>query len=442
MRYIISILSLTLLIGNYQLTGQDFAPVINKAWESNEQLKAKNFELGSAIMAYRESSAMFGPTATFGIQYTLSAGGRSIQIPVGDLLNPVYSTLNNLTSSNSFPQISNVNEQFLPNNFYDSRIRINQPVYYPDLMINKKLKKESVRLKELEIRSFKRLISADIMKAHFQCVAARQSLAILSYADTLMLEAKRSTQSMIRNGVALPSALSRIENQIAMLEAQKTEALSIYHNTVRYYNFLQGSNDDAINFAEIPVAELPDINESGINPREEIAQIEQGILLQNFALQKEKQFYYPRLGMQLDLGSQAFDFKFKPYALLGINFEMNLFDSRRHNFRREQVKLALQSSELQKSDAEDQIRLQIATAKENLSSAVSQSGAYKLRINATEKIYTEVFKKYKEGVANYLELIDAHTQLLQIKLQYNISKANAWVRWAEYIYAAAIYPVN
>jgi hypothetical protein len=69
---------------------QDFSALVSKAWEHNQQLKAREFQLESANHLFKEAKSMYGPTVGFGVQYTLAAGGRSIQLPVGDLLNPVY----------------------------------------------------------------------------------------------------------------------------------------------------------------------------------------------------------------------------------------------------------------------------------------------------------------------------------------------------------------
>ena len=61
---------------------------------------------------------------------------------------------------------------------------------------------------------------------------------------------------------------------------------------------------------------------------------------------------------------------------------------------------------------------------------------------ATDKIYKEVFQKYKEGTANYLELLDAQTQVTQLKIQYVLSQQNAWMKWADYMYATAAFPIE
>jgi len=64
-RYL-QILMLTLV---YSKTfSQDFTPLINMAWENNQELKSKNFQIESATQALMESKAMYGPEVKFGVQ--------------------------------------------------------------------------------------------------------------------------------------------------------------------------------------------------------------------------------------------------------------------------------------------------------------------------------------------------------------------------------------
>jgi len=432
-------ISLTISITTTCLQAQDFGPLVRLAWQNNDQLKSKNFQLESAGHSLKEARSLYGPTLSFGTQYTLASGGRSIQFPVGDLLNPVYSTLNQITASNAFPQIDNVNEQFLPDNFYDARFRITQPIYYPDLAINRQLKREAIEMKQLELKAFKRQISKEVMHAYFQVESSKKAMDIFLAADTLLREAGRTTQSLIRNGVALPSALSRIETQIASITAQQIDAASNHQNALRYYTFIVGSNEV---YADIDLSDLPDTKEAIGQQREEIDQINQGIKMQSLAVQKENQFYLPKVGLQLDLGSQAFDFGFEPYAILGVNVEVNLFDSNRHAHRKDVAKADIMAAESQKAHVSEQIALQTAVARQNLISAIDQANTFKPRMAATDKIYKEVFQKYKEGIANYLELLDAQTQVTQLKIKYILAQQNAWMKWADYIYAAAIFPID
>lgn len=438
-RYL-QILMLTLV---YSKTfGQDFTPLINMAWENNQELKSKNFQIESATQALMESKAMYGPEVKFGVQYTLAAGGRSIAFPVGDLLNPVYNTLNQMTQSNRFPQISNVNEQFLPNNFYDARFRFTQPIYYPDLAINKKLKMEILEQKNLEIKAFKRLVSKQTMQAYIQYAMTQNAIDIYLSADTLLTEAKRTTQSMIKNGIALPTAMSRLENQSAELLSQKTEALSNQKNAENVLRFVLGINDSG----SIPIVSgfkaVPTLVLDNITEREELLQLKQAAQMQSLAVQKEEKHYLPKIGAQLDAGSQDFDFGWQPYALLGINVDINIYDSKKHHHRKQAAKADIMATEAMFQQTENQIKLQQNVAKENLNTAIKQANIFETRIKATQKIYDEVFVKYKEGTAGYIELVDAQTQYTQIKMQHLLAKNNAWIKWAEYIYAAAIFPIQ
>ncbi|MFN8339495.1 MAG: TolC family protein [Saprospiraceae bacterium] len=421
---------------------QDFDPLVRQAWANNQELKAKHFQLESATQALLEAKAMYGPEVKFGVQYTLAAGGRSIALLVGDLLNPVYSTLNQLTQSNAFPQIQNVKEQFLPNNFYDARFRVSQPIYYPDLAINKRLKTELIEQKNLEIKAFKRMISKQVMQAYIQYAATQHVINIYQSADTLLAEAKRSTHSMIKNGVALPTALSRLENQNAELISQKTEATANHANAAHYLRFLLGLNDND----ELPVVEEvyqmpPNALASG-SEREELLQLNQAIKLQTLSIEKENNFYLPKLAAQLDAGSQDYNFGWQPYAILGVNLEMNIFDSKKHSYRKQSAKTEIAAIQATYEQADQQIELQRQIAKENLDAAIVQANVYESRIKATKKIYDEVFTKYKIGNASYIELIDAQNQFTSIQLHHLLAKNNAWIKWSEYVYALALFPIQ
>ncbi|MFO0450566.1 MAG: TolC family protein, partial [Pseudomonadota bacterium] len=83
---------------------------INEAFTNNLVLREKKLALDKSLLAIKEARNLFLPTTWFETQYTLAKGGRTIDIPIGDLLNPVYNTLNQLTSSTRFPQIQNVKE--------------------------------------------------------------------------------------------------------------------------------------------------------------------------------------------------------------------------------------------------------------------------------------------------------------------------------------------
>src|SRR5512133_1926026 len=69
------------------------------------QQKQSNYEL--SMQQLKQARGLFFPSLSLNARYTVSEGGRVIEFPVGDLLNPVYSTLNQLTASSQFPVLEN-----------------------------------------------------------------------------------------------------------------------------------------------------------------------------------------------------------------------------------------------------------------------------------------------------------------------------------------------
>ena len=106
----------------------------------------------------------YSPEIGFVGNYTPAAGGRTIAFPVGDLLNETYSTLNQLTKTNKFPSITKSKCTVLPNNFYDLKARIIQPIIRPEIKINESLKQEQVNLQEIQVDITSRDLTLEIKK--------------------------------------------------------------------------------------------------------------------------------------------------------------------------------------------------------------------------------------------------------------------------------------
>ncbi|MBL0083049.1 MAG: TolC family protein [Saprospiraceae bacterium] len=418
------------------LAAQVFQNYIEKAWQKNEALQAKTFDLKAAESSYLEAKAMYGPSVSFTTNYTLAAGGRNIAFPVGDLLNPVYNTLNNLTNSQQFGLLENQEINFFPNNFYDAKINVTQAIYYPDLALNKKLKRYETDLKLLEIKAFKRQLSKEVMISGFQLASANAVEKIYAEAAKLLSEAQRATQSMVNNDIAPIASLRRIEAQMADVEAQQIQANTMVKNALAYFVFLTGEPLDSNELATLPL--LPSQTQTGVGTREELMQLAKGTEMTQLAIDKENNYYVPKVGAQLSLGSQDFNFGWQPYALFALNVDINLFDNKRHKYRTDATKAKMQEQQLKYNHAQSLLDLEVMTSENKCNAALSQVNTYAPRVRFAEQFYKDVYTRYKEGVAGYLELVDAQAQLTQSKLQFQLAKYNSWMQWSEWVYASAM----
>ena len=109
---------LALLCSSGFLSGQSdiLEQYISQALANNLSLKAYSFAEAKQLSRVEQAKVLWKPKVDLTSSYLLAEGGRTILFPVGDLFNPVYGTLNELTSSQTFPSGLENNEiQLTPN---------------------------------------------------------------------------------------------------------------------------------------------------------------------------------------------------------------------------------------------------------------------------------------------------------------------------------------
>src|SRR5690606_8697544 len=118
-----------LVVGSFEASSQEpLTAYIDTALQNNLVLQQRHVSFDKAVTALKSAKSLYLPSVNLEAGYQTADGGRNIPLPIGDLLNPVYSTLNQLTQSNQFPTIENETINFLPRNYYDAHIRATMPL--------------------------------------------------------------------------------------------------------------------------------------------------------------------------------------------------------------------------------------------------------------------------------------------------------------------------
>ncbi|MDX2069716.1 MAG: TolC family protein [Haliscomenobacter sp.] len=450
---IIRLFVLPLLLLPLILAGQTnpLDAYIQEAIQNSHALKEKQFVLERNLLALEEAKRLYYPTVNLNGAYTLAAGGRRLEFPVGDLLNPVYSTLNQMTNSNQFPQIENVNELLAPNNFYDIKVRAQQPIINAEIKINRSIKNAQVSLQEIDMQVYRRELAKNVKLAYYQYLQAREAAQIYQNAIQLLQESKRVNESLVRNDKAIPSVITRSNSEIAAVEAQAVEARNQQRNAAAYFNHLLGrSLDQPIAIDTILIVQGGDrilVSEQDGRPfifenREEIAQLNKAQEINQLVVNLEETYRKPKLGAQLDVGSQAFGLDVGPYALLGISLEIPLWTANRNKLQVQQAASNVSAMNEQIAQVKDQIQLQIRVAQNAVQAEQEVLKSYDTQQDAARQYYRDTFRRYKEGVANYIELLDARTQVTNLDVRRSIAYYNVLMRKAELERALAAYPIN
>ncbi|HNV30484.1 MAG TPA: TolC family protein, partial [Cyclobacteriaceae bacterium] len=279
--------------------------------KNNLVLQQKNISLEKAMLSLKIANGMFSPSLTLLGNFLSGTGGRSISFPVGDLLNPVYSTLNQITGTDNFPQIENVNQNFFPKDFYDVRARASMPILNTDLIYNRKIRENQTLLQEYEVIIYKRELIRNIKAAYFNYLGAREGVSIYQSALTRAQEGKRVNESLLANGKGLPAYVLRSQSEIENIKAQLVDAERQVENAKLYINFLLNRDADE----EIITAYSAEENllnaslliqePATVQKREELMQIQTLKGLNENLLSMNKLYWSPKISGFVDLGAQA-----------------------------------------------------------------------------------------------------------------------------------------
>ncbi|RZF62718.1 TolC family protein [Sphingobacterium corticibacterium] len=403
---------------------------IEEGLDHNLVLQQKNLSLQRAMNALQVARSMYLPAIDLDVAYTHAKGGRSINLPVGDMLNPVYNTLNALTQSQAFPQIQNETINFLPQNYYDAKVRTVIPLINTDIAHNKQIKTDAVRLEESEIGIYKRELVKEIKEAYYRYISALEVEGIYKSSLELAHEGLRVNEKLLEAGKGLPAYVVRAKTEIAQIESQLAEAEKNIKNSSLYFNALLNRDADAFIEQDSTLFSeenwgLENGDEIDISQREELLALQTGIAMQESVLKMNKQYLVPKVSGFLDLGSQAEGLKFNRdsrYFMVGLTLSVPLFQGNRNRLKMEETKIDLAETWNRKAQAEQQLTLAAKVARNGVLAARKNYEKSKTQLEAASTYQRLIQRGYNEGVNSYMEAIDARSQYTAAKLSVNISQ--------------------
>lgn len=418
---------------------------IMQGLSNNQGLKQQNFILQKNIFALKEAKTFFLPEVNFTGNYLDSRGGRKINLPIGDLLNPVYNSLNQLTNSSAFPEVKNISQTFNPNNYYDAKFRTSIPIFDAEIIYNSKIRKEEINFQRAEIDVYKRELVKDIQLSYYAYLQTLESIRILENATILAKENLRYNQTLVKNDKAIRTAVSRAENEMIGLQARLEDAKYQSINAAAYFNFLLNVpfNTKIESTQNEQIIADSDISQTG--EREELKKLASAQNINALSLELAKSANLPKLSTFIDLGSQGDFVKFNNttrYYLFGVTLSWQVFAGNRTFYKAKQAEFQIKATSEQLSQVEQQLQLQAETALNRLNSAKQIFQASKSQTVLSEQYYKDQQKLYREGQLLYLELLDAQNRLISDQLQQSISYLNVQTRTVELERAKASYPLS
>lgn len=409
--------------------------------ENNLALKQKQSGYEKSLEALREARGLFYPNISFNARYTVSEGGRVIDFPVGDLLNPVYSTLNTLTSSSMYPMIENQQIRFLRPTEQETKIRLAQPVFNPDIYYNSKIKKELTVFEEADVEQYKRELTAEIKKAYYNAAMVDGILSMLTETRKLLLENVRVNKKMVENDKLTIDYVYRSEAELSKFDQELQNAEKNKKLAFAYFNFLLNKSlTDSINIQQpetFPVLEAltEDFSKSAQENREELKKLGYYSNITDMQVKMNKSGRLPDIFVAVDYGIQGESYKFnkdQDYVQASAVLTWNLFSGFQNKAKIKQAIIDRKIIDNQLSEVRKKIDLQVITTLNELLTAEKGILAAEKRLTNSKEGFRLVNRKFMEGQASLIEFLDARTTMTQAEENLIISKCSYLICFAEF----------
>jgi outer membrane protein TolC len=428
----LSILTILVVFGQAgNVRGQNVLQAyIDEGLKSNLQLKQEQLNYEKSVESLSLARSMYFPSIGLNANYTLAHGGRKISLPLGDLMNPVYATLNKLTDSNQFPTMSNQSINFLPNNFHDTKVRVIQPIINPDIWFNYKAQKELISVQQAQRDAYENELRYSISAAYYQYLQTEEALKVLSETRNFLTELLKVNQKLVANQKATKDVVLSAEYEINKIDQQLAEAAKNHEVSKAYFNFLLNKDLTADIIIDSTLVSTDDtqsveqLRETALSQRQEIKQLQRGLAAseQIVALNKMSSLL-PKVNVVGDIGYQGFQYKFdnsQQYALVQFSLSWDIFHAGEKRAKTQQARIDYQVVENKMEQLRRQIELQvIQTHYERQASeqawTTAQSG-----VKSAEKNFQIIRSKYNEGQAILLEYLDAQNKWTTARLTQSI----------------------
>ena len=230
--------------------------LINTALENNLALQQRSIDWEKAWRAQQAAQGMFLPTVSLETRYSRADGGRLIEFPIGDIVNPIYGSLNTLMQEQLFPtDLGNETIPFLLDREHESKIRVVQPILQPAIYYNFKIQ---TLLKDIQYDArqvYARQLVSDVKQAYYTVMKTRKVFILYDSTRVLVEENLRVSTALFENDKVTEADVFRAEADLAALTQQQAEARKNIRLAKAQFNFLLNQELDT----PIPIAKLPDV---------------------------------------------------------------------------------------------------------------------------------------------------------------------------------------
>jgi outer membrane protein len=424
---------------------------VREGLKSNLALRAQSLEVERADAALDAARARYFPEAAFSARYTRAEGGRTIELPLGDALNPAYQTLNDLLVQQGqqprFPVVQNETIRFLREREQDTRITLRMPLIAPAIPAAVRAQRELLGASEYSRVALGRRLKRDITVGYLQWLSAVRTQGIVDASVALLNENLRVNDSLNRNGKITQDQVLRARAELLAVTQQSREAQNGASQAQSYLNFLLNRPlETPLENAEVGAGvtaaarALAELRQSALDNRPELAELQHLTRATQAQTRAAKSELWPTLSFGADGGIQGEEYEFgrgSNFATVSLLLNWTFFDGGARRAAVRQANAAARKTATQLDELQQQVQLEVQQSLDRLNTSADSLATAAARADAARAAFRIASRKRDEGVISQVEFIDARSSLTGAELNLNVTRFEVLARQAELDYATA-----
>ena len=396
-------------------------------------------DIARARAMRREVFALSLPSVSASVVRTNASGNV---IDVGRFVNPAYGALNQLLGTPTFPTDLKLTLPLRAQSY----LRLTQPVFAPSAWYGAAAAARAEDAQRFASEGASRQLAAEIRLAWITWYKASSVLGVYDAAVTLLDEQVRSSERLVEEGVRAPDAVLRARADLSAVKQDRLQAAQQGDAARRRLNHLVARPLEtpvaaSAELAPAPIPSLESALASARAGRDELLQLDASGRAVDAQRRAAQSGYLPTLAVAFDYGYQGADASFSSrneYRLLTVIAQWDLFNGTASRTQVERATLERRGVATRREEVASLIELQVRTAHDAAVVARAAIDAADVQLAAVERAFQLVRRRYEEGLAVPLELLDARRAFTGEAINRAITLADYQARRVELLRAAAL----
>ncbi|MBS0367481.1 MAG: TolC family protein [Proteobacteria bacterium] len=424
---------------------------VREGLKSNLSLAAETLDVEHALAGLDAARSQYAPILALDARYTRAWGGRTLDLPLGTLLNPVYGTLNELLVSQGRPApfvpVGDQTIYFQRQREQDTRLSVRQPLYAPAIPAAVRVQRAQLEALQYARLALARRLKRDVTVAYLEWLQSTHAVGIQEASVALLEENLRVSDSLYRNGKVTQDQVLRARAELLAVQQQLNDARNGVNRSRSYLNFLLNRDlDTPLESARADIAAVPAtpdlavLREQALGKRPELAQLDHQSSAAQAQISLANATRLPGLSLGVDGGIDDERYRFgggSNYGMVSLLLHWQFFDGGATAAAVRGARAQLRRTAVERDEAAQQIRLEVEQALDALATSADSLATAQARASAAHAAFRIASRKRDEGVINQVEFIDARSALTGAELNLNLTRFELLARRAELDYATA-----